>query len=263
MVKFRRKIVYKSGREIEKMREAGRIVGRVLEHMRQIARAGAATRELDRAARKLATGLGAEMAFYNYRLDGISYPFPGNICTSIDEQVVHGIPGERTFKDGEIVSIDVGVRLDGYYGDAAVTIAIGEIDEEKRHLIDVTRRALENAVAAAKPGGRLSDISAAVQNYVEPHGFSIVKEYVGHGIGQKLHEPPQVPNFVTPGAFSFDVPLKPGMTLAIEPMVNAGTHHVERLSNEWTVITRDRKPSAHFEHTVAITESGVEILTLP
>jgi methionyl aminopeptidase len=176
---------------------------------------------------------------------------------------VHGIPGERKLKNGQIISIDVGVRLDGYYGDAAITLPVGEISEEKQRLIDITHDALEAAIAAARPGGKLSEISAAVQNLVESNGFSIVKDYVGHGIGQKLHEPPQVPNFVIPGALWSDVPLKPGMTIAVEPMVNAGTGEVEKIANEWTVVTRDGKPSAHFEHTIAITEDGVRILTIP
>jgi methionyl aminopeptidase len=203
------------------------------------------------------------MAFFNYRLSGISYPFPGNICASVDEQVVHGIPGARRLRDGEIISIDVGVRLDGYYGDAAITIPVGEVSEEKQRLIEVTRGSLDAAIAAARPGGKVSDISAAVQNHVEPHGFAIVRDYVGHGIGHKLHEPPQIPNFVMRGALLSDVPLKPGMTMAIEPMVNAGTQEVEKLANEWTVVTRDRRPSAHFEHSVAITDDGVTILTDP
>jgi methionyl aminopeptidase len=262
-VRLKRRIVYKSAREIEKMREAGKIVGRILELMQENAKAGVSTLELDAAARKLGESLGGEMAFFNYRLSGVSYPFPGNICASIDEQVVHGIPSERKLQDGQIVSIDVGVRLNGYYGDAAVTIAVGEVSEEKQRLMDITKGALEAAIDAARPGGMLADVSAAVQNYVEPNGFSIVKDYVGHGIGQKLHEPPQVPNFVMPGLMGSNVALKPGITIAVEPMVNAGTHEVERLANEWTVVTRDRKPSAHFEHTMAITEDGVEILTLP
>ena len=245
------------------MREAGRIVGLVLELMRELIRPGVSTGELDEAARKLATSKGGEMAFYNYSLSGVSYPFPGNICASIDEQVVHGIPGKRKLKEGEIISVDVGVRLDGYYGDAAKTFAVGAIDEEKQRLIDVTRSSLEAAITAATPGGRMSQISAAVQDYVESRGFSVVKDYVGHGIGQKLHEHPQVPNFVLPGPSRFDVPLKPGMTIAIEPMVNAGTSDVERLANEWTVVTRDRKPSAHFEHSIAITGNGAQILTVP
>lgn len=246
------------------MREAGRIVGQVLELMRERARAGVSTKELDTAAKKLATSSGGEMAFFDYRLNGISYPFPGNICASIDEQVVHGIPDDRRLKDGEIISIDVGVRLDGYYGDAAITIPIGDVGKEKQRLVEVTIGALEAAIAAARPGRKLSEISAAVQTHVEPRGFSIVRDYVGHGIGQKLHEPPQIPNFVMPGGFLWsDVTLKPGMTLAIEPMVNAGTHEVEKLANEWTVVTRDRRPSAHFEHTVAITDDGVSILTAP
>jgi len=259
----KRAIVYKSAREIDRMREAGRIVGLTLELIREMIRPGISTRELDEAARKFATDKGGEMAFYNYSLSGISYPFPGNICASIDEQVVHGIPGDRRLREGEIISIDVGVRLDGYYGDAAKTFPVGAIDEEKKRLVDVTRQALEAAIAVAKPGGRMSGISAAVQNCVESQGFSVVKDYVGHGIGRKLHEHPQVPNFVLPGPLRFDVPLKPGMTIAIEPMVNAGTSDVERLANEWTVVTRDKKPSAHFEHTIAITGDGADILTIP
>jgi methionyl aminopeptidase len=263
VIDLRQRIVYKSAREIERMREAGRIVGLVLELMREMTRPGISTAELDEAARKFATDRGAEMAFYNYSLSGVSYPFPGNICASIDEQVVHGIPGERRLKEGEIISVDVGVRLDGYYGDAAKTFPVGAIGEDKQRLVDVTRQALEAAIAATRAGGRMSDISAAVQSCVESNGFSVVKDYVGHGIGRKLHEHPQVPNFVLPGPLRFDVPLKPGMTIAIEPMVNAVTSEVERLANEWTVVTRDRKPSAHFEHTVAITGDGAEILTIP
>jgi methionyl aminopeptidase len=262
-MRLRQRIIYKSAREIEKMREAGRIVGQVLQLMRESVTDGISTKELDTAAKKLATGAGGEMAFYNYRLRGVSYPFPGNICASIDEQVVHGIPGERRLRDGEIISIDVGVRLDGYYGDAAITVPVGEVSEEKQRLMQVTEGSLEAAVKAARPGARISDISAAVQNHVEANGFSVVKDYVGHGIGQKLHEPPQVPNFVMPGGKLSDASLKPGMTIAVEPMVNAGTHEVERLANEWTVVTRDRKPSAHFEHTLAITQEGVIILTVP
>ncbi len=262
-MKFGQKIIYKSRREIEKMRRAGRVVGQILQLMRELAKAGVSTEELNRAAGERGAQLGAEMAFLNYQVDGISYPFPGNICASIDEEVVHGIPGKRRLEEGEIISIDVGSRLDGYYGDAAITLAIGEISDEKQRLIDVTRGALEAAIAAARPGGRLSDISRAVQKYVEAGGFSVVRDYVGHGVGQSLHEYPQVPNFVMPSLFSFDTALKPGMTLAIEPMVNAGTHQVKKLPNEWTVVTRDRKPSAHFEHSIAITEDGVEILTLP
>ena len=263
MMRLRHRIVYKSAREIDKMREAGRIVGRVLELMRKTARPGISTMELDSAAKKLATDAGGEMAFFNYHLDGISYPFPGNICASIDEEVVHGIPGARKLSTGEIISVDVGVRLEGYYGDAAITVAVGDISDEKQRLIDVTRGALDAAIAAAMPGKRISDISAAVQNHVEPHGFSIVRDYVGHGIGHKLHEPPQVPNFVMSSALGSNVPLKVGMTIAVEPMVNAGTHEVKRLSNEWTVVTRDGRPSAHFEHTLAITEQGAIILTAP
>ncbi len=262
-MRLRQRIVYKSAREIDKMREAGRVVGQILELMRQIATAGVSTKELDNAAKRLGSRAGGEMAFFNYRVTGISYPFPGNICASIDEQVVHGIPGERKLKNGEIISIDVGIQLDGYFGDAAITVPIGEISEEKQRLVDVTKGSLDAAIAAARPGGKLSDISAAVQEHVESHGFSIVKDYVGHGIGQALHEPPQVPNFVMPGLRLSNVPLKPGMTIAIEPMVNAGSEYVQKLSNEWTVVTRDRKPSAHFEHTIAITDDGVRILTVP
>jgi len=262
-MRLRQKIIYKSAREIEKMREAGRVVGRILELMGEMAAEGVSTRELDDAAREVGLNSGGKMSFYKYPISGISYPFPGNICASIDEQVVHGIPGDRKLKNGEIISIDVGVFLNGYHGDAARTFAVGEIDEEKRLLIEVTRNSLEAAIAAAKPNGKLSDISAAVQNTVESKGFSIVKDYVGHGIGQKLHEPPQVPNFVMPNVMWADVTLKPGMTIAIEPMVNAGTWQVEKMANEWTVITKDRRPSAHFENTIAITEEGAIILTVP
>jgi methionyl aminopeptidase len=260
---LRKGIIYKSAREIEKMYQAGQVVWRILELMREMAEADISTKELDTAAKKLGTGMGAEMAFFNYRLNGISYPFPGNICASIDEQVVHGIPSDRKLKNGQIISIDVGVQLDGYYGDAATTLPIGEISEEKQRLLDVTKGSLDAAIAAAVPGGRLTSVSAAVQNHVESQGFSVVKDYVGHGIGQALHEPPQVPNFVLGRAIHTRVVLKPGLVIAVEPMVNAGTSKVERLSNEWTVVTCDRRPSAHFEHTIAIMEDGVRVLTAP
>ncbi len=234
------------------MREAGRIVAHVLETLKAAVRPGISTLELDELARETMVKKGAKPAFKGYR------GFPGHICTSVNEEVVHGIPSRQRLKPGDIVGLDVGAVLEGYYSDAAVTVAVDGISPEVAKLIEVTQRALFEGIAAATPRHRLSDISHAVQRAVEQQGFSVVRDFVGHGIGAQLHEPPQIPNYGDPG---FGPVLKPGMVLAIEPMVNQGKPEVEVLSDGWTAVTKDRKLSAHFEHTVAVTEGEPEILT--
>ena len=246
-------IILKSNREIKLMREAGRIVAMVLEEMKNSVRPGITTAELDEIAEKLIIKMGARPAFKGYN------GFPGSICTSINEEVVHGIPGLAKVKDGDIISIDAGAEKEGYYGDAAVTLPVGDVDEAKLALIDATRGALMKGIDQAVVGNRLSDISHAVQAHAENLGFSVVRQYVGHGIGRNMHEEPKVPNYGPPGR---GPRLVPGMVLAIEPMVNEGTYVVDTKDDGWTVVTQDAKNSAHFEHTVAITEDGPKILTL-
>ncbi len=243
----------KSPNEIEAMRRAGRIVAAVLQQMGQMVRPGITTAALNKKAEQLIRKAGAEPAFLGY------HNFPASICTSVNEEVVHGIPGLRKLKEGDIISIDVGVRLQGYYGDAAATFAVGEISPLAARLIEVTRQSLYEAIKAMRVGGRLSDISHAVESYVKLNRFSVVRDYVGHGIGTEMHEDPQVPNFGPPGRGPV---LQKGMVLAIEPMVNAGGWEVEVLPDQWTVVTKDRSLSAHFEHTVALGEDGPEILTV-
>ncbi|SMB88925.1 methionine aminopeptidase, type I [Thermanaeromonas toyohensis ToBE] len=246
-------IILKGRREIELMRRAGRVVAEVLAILEQHIAPGVTTLELNRIAEEALSRRGAIPAFKGYR------GFPASICVAINQEVVHGIPSLKKLAEGDIISIDIGAVIDGYYGDAAATFPVGAIDEEKKRLLKVTREALWQGIKQAVVGNRLSDISHAIQSYVESNGFSVVRDYVGHGIGREMHEDPQVPNFGRPGR---GPRLRPGMTLAIEPMVNAGTHEVLTLSDGWTVVTADGKPSAHFEHTVAITEDGPDILTL-
>ncbi|NLN07013.1 MAG: type I methionyl aminopeptidase [Firmicutes bacterium] len=245
-------ITIKSKRELELMRTAGRVVAEVLQILEQAIRPGITTAELDKIAERHIRKAKCQPAFLGYR------GFPASICTSINEEVVHGIPSLRRLQAGDIISIDVGAVYKGYYGDAAMTFPVGKIDPEAQRLIEVTRQSLYAGIAQAIPGNRLSDISHAVQTYVEEHGFAVVRNYVGHGIGNNMHEEPQVPNFGKPG---HGPRLEPGMTLAVEPMVNAGTWQVETLQDDWTVVTLDRKWSAHFEHTIAITEGAPMILT--
>ncbi|HAA37482.1 MAG TPA: type I methionyl aminopeptidase, partial [Firmicutes bacterium] len=229
-------ITIKSKRELELMRTAGRVVAEVLQALEQAVRPGITTAELDKIAERLIRKAKCQPAFLGYR------GFPASICTSINEEVVHGIPSLRKLQAGDIISIDVGAVYQGYYGDAAMTFPVGEIDPEAQRLIKVTRQSLYAGIAQAVPGNHLSDISHAVQTYVEEHGFAVVRNYVGHGIGNNMHEEPQVPNFGKPGR---GPRLEAGMTLAIEPMVNAGTWQVETLQDNWTVVTLDRKWSAH------------------
>lgn len=245
-------IVLKSAAELKKMRAAGRIVADILARLEAMVRPGVTSGELDRFAEQECLRQGAKPAFKGYG------GFPFAICASPNDRVVHGFPDSRPLAEGDILSIDFGVLYHGFYGDAAVTVPVGQIDAETRQLLEATRDALTLAIGKAVPGGRLSDISHAVQSWVEPRGFSVVREFVGHGIGRQLHESPQLPNFGAPG---HGPRLKPGMTLAIEPMINAGVPGVKILEDGWTAVTQDGKRSAHFEHTVAITEHGPEILT--
>ncbi len=246
-------IILKSERELELMRRAGRIVALAVQELEAAVKPGVTTGELDRLAEDLIKRHNAVPAFKGYQ------GFPGSICTSVNDEVVHGIPGPRKLQEGDIISIDVGVIYRGYYGDMAVTFPVGEVSQEAKRLIKVTRESLYAGVKKAYPGSRLSDISHAVQSYVEANGFAVVRDYVGHGIGQNMHEDPQIPNFGRPG---FGPVLKPGMVLAIEPMVNAGTYEVRTLpTDNWTVKTVDGSLSAHFEHSVAVCEDGPEILT--
>lgn len=245
-------IKLKSAREIQLMREAGKIVGEVLDRMAQVIRAGMTTAMLDKIAYEIIIKSGAEPAFLGY------HNFPASICASVNDEVVHGIPGLRRLKEGDIISIDVGARLKGYYGDAARTYPVGKITPKAQKLIDVTRQSLEKGIEKMQEGNFLFDISHAVQTHVEDHQFSVVRAYVGHGIGEQMHEDPQVPNFGLPGR---GPRLEQGLVLAIEPMVNLGDHQVRVLDDQWTVVTVDGSLSAHFEHTVALGENGPEILT--
>ncbi|WP_227764151.1 type I methionyl aminopeptidase [Zhaonella formicivorans] len=245
-------IILKSDRELQCMRDAGQIVAETHREVAKAVAEGVTTGELDKIAEDYIKSKGARPSFKGY------HGFPASICASINEEVVHGIPGLRKLKDGDIISIDIGAEINGYHGDAAVTLPVGQVASEVERLLAVTEEALSRGIAKAVSGNRLSDISHEIQSYVENSGFAVVRDYVGHGIGQEMHEEPQVPNFGMPGR---GPRLKPGMTLAIEPMVNMGTYEVMTLSDNWTVITKDKKPSAHFEHSIAITHDGPEILT--
>jgi methionyl aminopeptidase len=245
----------KSATEIATMREAGRVVANVLAALREAAKPGATTAQLDELAAELTRRAGAKPSFRGYR------GYPAALCASINEEVVHGIPSrKRQLREGDIVGLDFGVFLDGFHGDAAITVPVGRVGEEARRLVEVTQRCLELAVDQARLGNRLHDIGAAIQAHAEANGFSVVRDFVGHGIGRRLHEDPQVPNY---GPAGEGIRLRAGMVLAIEPMVNAGTWEVRVLDDDWTAVTADGKLSAHFEHTVAVTQEGPQILTLP
>lgn len=246
-------IVCRSLAELEKMRAAGRLVGQVLTALAAKVAPGVTTADLDAIAEGLIVDAGATPAFKGY------HGYPATICASVNDEVIHGIPsGQRVLNAGDVISIDVGAALNGYYGDSAVTLAVGPISEEAATLLRVTEESLYKAIEAVKPGNRISDIGHAVQKHVEAHGFSVVREFVGHGIGQQMHEEPQVPNYGEPGR---GPRLAEGMVVAIEPMVNAGKPQVKVLSDGWTAVTRDHSLSAHFEHTVAVTADGPWILT--
>jgi methionyl aminopeptidase len=246
-------IVCRSAAELERMREAGRLVGEVLSELAANVAPGVNTAELDELAEKRIARAGATAAFKGY------HGYPATICASINEEVIHGIPsGRRVLQEGDIISIDVGAALDGYYGDSAITLPVGQVSEEAATLLRVTEEALYKAIEQVRPGGRVSDIGHVVQKHVEAYGFSVVREFVGHGIGQRMHEEPQIPNYGEPGR---GPRLAEGMVLAIEPMVNAGKPAVKVLADGWTAVTRDRRLSAHFEHTVAVTSGDPWVLT--
>lgn len=245
-------IICKTSREIEIMREAGRIVALTHQELKKHITPGITTKELDQIAEKTIQKYGATPSFKGYN------GFPGSICASVNEELVHGIPGKRKLQDGDIISIDIGAKYNGYHGDSAWTYPVGNISESVQKLLDVTEKSLYLGLEQVKPGERLSNASHAIQTYVEENGLSIVREYVGHGIGQDLHEDPQIPHYGPPNK---GPRLKPGMVICIEPMVNQGRRYVKTLSDDWTVVTVDGKWCAHFEHTIALTEAGYEILT--
>ncbi|MCP3033160.1 type I methionyl aminopeptidase [Halobacillus sp. A1] len=245
-------IICKTPRELDIMREAGRIVALTHQEMKKNIRPGITTGELDRIADQFIRSMDAIPSFKGYN------GFRGSICASVNEELVHGIPGDRVLNEGDIISIDIGAKYQGYHGDSAWTYPVGTVDENTASLLRVTEECLFKGLDEAKPGVRLSNISHAIQSFVEAEGFSIVREYVGHGVGQELHEDPQIPHYGPPNK---GPRLKPGMVLAVEPMVNAGSRYVKTLADHWTVVTKDGKMCAHFEHTIAITEEGYEVLT--
>ncbi len=246
-------ITLRSADELVKLRAANQLVASILAELARMAVPGATTAEIDAEAERLVRAAGAEPAFKGYR------GFPGTICASVNHEVVHGFPNDRVLEEGDILSVDMGVKLAGYYGDSAVTLPIGRISPDAQALLDVTEAALYAGIDAIAVGGRVSDIGHAIQQHVEAHGYSVVREFVGHGIGTRLHEEPQVPNYGPPGR---GPRLAEGMVLAIEPMVNQGRPAVRVLADGWTAVTVDGKLSAHFEHTVAVTRDGAEVLTL-
>jgi methionyl aminopeptidase len=245
-------IIAKSRREIEKMRAAGQLVGRVLQELRRMVEPGVTTLEVDRAAEKMIRDAGALPTFKGY------HGFPFSICASVNEQVVHGFPSNYKLKEGDIFSIDCGATLEGFVGDTATTVPVGQVSEELQRLIRVTEESLELAIEQCREGKHLGDIGWAVQSHAERHGYTVVREYVGHGIGRRMHEDPQIPNYGTPGK---GIKIRNGYVFAVEPMVNLGTHSTKVLKDGWTVVTLDGKPSAHVEHTIAITEEGPQVLT--
>ena len=254
--------VLKSAREIELMRIAGRVVHQVLEKLGALVCPGVSTGELGRMADEMILASGAEALFKGVRTPTTKSPFPAAICTSVNEEVVHGIPGDRVLKEGDIVSIDCGVRMKGYCGDAAATYAVGRIAPEARQLLDVTSGALQLAIREMAPGRYWGEIAGLMQDFVESAGYSVVREFVGHGIGQQMHEEPKVPNYVDRRRRKSGFRLEPGLVLAVEPMVNAGVAEV-RIGDDsgWPQVTRDGRWSAHFEHTIAVTDTGVDVLT--
>jgi methionyl aminopeptidase len=251
-------IFLKSANEIGKMRQAGRVVAEVLDEMRKRVAPGVTTAQLDEWAEAVIRKHGAIPSFKGYSPDGLRPPFPATICASVNEELVHGIPGSRVLDEGDIISIDVGAILDGYHGDAAVTLPVGKIDPDVQRLLEVTEAALYEGIGAAREGNRSGDISAAIQSFVEGRGYNVVREYTSHGIGRKMHEEPQIPNYGYPGR---GVQLRKGLTVALEPMVLAGERFVRELDDHWTVVSCDGKLTAHFEHTIAVTDGEPEILT--
>ncbi|UCE48844.1 MAG: type I methionyl aminopeptidase [Phycisphaerales bacterium] len=256
-------ITLRSRREIELMSRAGAVVADVLSKLKEVAGPGITTAHLDSIALKMTNEARAQALFKGVRNPYSQFPFPGAICASINDEVVHGIPSDNAvLSNGDILSVDFGVRLDGYCADAAITIAIGDISQERRRLMDVTQRVLETAIEKSAPAVKWSQVAAEMQQCAEQAGFSVVRDFVGHGIGRQMHEEPRVPNFVSHELQTHDIVLAEGMVLAVEPMINAGSCAVRTLKNGWTVVTRDGKSSAHFEHTIAIVKAGCEVLTI-
>ena len=259
-MKFQReRITRKSAAELDKMRRVGSLVGEILRDMRKMVAPGVTTLDLDRYAEEKTRAAGGIPAFIG--VPGPRGAYRHTICASINEQVVHGIPSTRKLVEGDIVGIDFGIVLDGYVGDSAVTVPVGAVPDDVKQLLKATEESLFAAIDAMRPGNRLNDVGGAVEDYVVPKGFSVVREFCGHGIGRRMHEPPQVPNYRTRGQDGHLI-LREGLVLAVEPMVNLGVGEVMMLSDGWTVSTADGKPSAHFEHTIAVTENGPEVLTL-
>jgi methionyl aminopeptidase len=253
----------KSGEQIDKMRLPGKAVYEVLQRCREVCKAGVTTGQIDAEAEKMmANWPGATALFKGYPAPSRSVaPFPAVTCISVNEQVVHGIPGDRVIQEGDLVSVDFGIRIDGWCGDSATTILVGEVRPKWRKLCEVTEHVLEIAIEQIQPGRKWSHVARRMQDYAERSGMSVIKNFVGHGIGKELHEDPKVPNYVSPELQRHDIDLEPGMVLAIEPMCCLGSDRVKTLEDGWTVATSDNKPAAHYEHTVAVTESGCEILT--
>lgn len=253
------RVTRKSKTELEKMRAAGRLTGEILRDLRRMVRPGVTTLELDRFAEERTRSAGAIPAFKGVP-NPIGGPYRHTICASINHEVVHGIPSERTLEEGDIVGIDFGLVLGGYVGDSAFTVPVGEVSEEVKRLLKATEGSLHAAIEKMRPGNVLNDVGGAVEDFVAPYGFGIVREYCGHGVGRRMHEPPQVPNYRSRGRHS-NLVLREGLVIAIEPMINLGTHDTAVAEDGWTVVTADGRFSAHFEHTVAVTEDGPEILT--
>jgi methionyl aminopeptidase len=251
----------KTAQEIDRMRRAGRVVRAVLEGVRAITAPGVTTQAMEDEARRLTNATGAEALFLGVPGRGKAGPFPAYLCVSVNEELVHGIPSRRAVREGDVVSVDFGVRLDGWCADAAETFLVGEVAPDVRHLVDVTRNTLAMAIRMVKPGQRWSHVARAMQSYVEGEGFSVVRDFVGHGIGRDMWEDPKVPNFVSPELEARDIVLSEGMVIAVEPMVNQGTSAVETAADGWTVLTKDRRPAAHFENTLAVRAGGCEVLT--
>jgi len=251
----------KNAAEIDAMRAAGRSVAEILARLAEMCVPGMRTMDFELRSAEIIAARGAVSLFKNYPHYGGGTPFPATVCVSVNEQVVHGIPGERRVVEGDIVSFDVGVRVDGFCGDAAITVPVGRVSEQRQRLIDVTRETLAIAAETIRPGILWSAVAGKMQRHVQQAGFSVVTDFVGHGIGAEMHEDPKLPNYVCRELLRQDILLEEGMTLAVEPMVNMGTHRVSVLPDGWTVVTADRKPSAHFEHTIAVVGGGSDILT--
>lgn len=256
-------VTIRSKREIELLRAAGRIVGQVLRRLEEEAVEGVTTARLSEISDEVIKDARGIALFKGVENPDAKMAFPASICTSINEQVVHGIPGQRKLCSGDIVSVDCGVKLNGYCGDSAVTIMVGQVDPEKEKLVRITREVLEIAISETRPGRHWSEIARKMQEHAEGAGFAVVREYVGHGIGRNMHEDPKLPNFVDREFLRNDLLLRKGMILAVEPMVNVGTYRTRVETDGWTVVTADGKASAHFEHTLAVTENGVEVMTSP